>query len=30
MNCGGVVSNAKIHRRNIERDGGANKEIELR
>lgn len=30
MNRGGVVSNAKIHRRNIEKDGGAEKGIELR
>lgn len=28
-NCGGLVSNAKIHRRNLERDGGAEKGIEL-
>lgn len=30
MNCAGVVSNAKIHCRNIENDGGAEKGIELR
>lgn len=30
MNSGGVVSNAKIHRRNIEKDGGAKKGIQLR